>query len=152
MEKPCKNRGKISYMLLGVVCNLLEVLKKTHHFGMDEDLFEAEIHMIKDIKDNEGIHVTGLAEKLNVTKGAVSQILKKLEKKGMIVKERDASNQSRLLLALTPRGEEAYELHARLHREFDDVIDSILQDASGENREFLKNFLVSLNMKLEEFL
>lgn len=139
-------------MLLGVVCNLLEVLKKTHHFGMDEDLFEAEIHMIRDIKENEGIHVTGLAEKLNVTKGAVSQILKKLEKKGMIVKERDASNQSRLALYLTPKGEKAYLFHERLHEDFDGMVESVLDDATPEEVNFLKDFLNELETKLDKYL
>ena len=54
--------------------------------------------MIKSIKENEGIHVTGLAEMLGVTKGAVSQIIMKIEKKKMIVKDTDPRNLSRLVL------------------------------------------------------
>ena len=65
-----------------VVTKLSEIDKRTRYYGTDQSLFEAEIHMIKSIKENEGIHVTGLADMLGVTKGAVSQILKKLETQG----------------------------------------------------------------------
>lgn len=95
--------------------------------------------------------MTGLADKLGVTKGAVSQIIMKLERKGMIIKEKDVSNQSRLVLRLTPKGETAYVNHEKLHQEFDDFINEILKDASEEKIAFLKNFLNSLENKIDHF-
>jgi DNA-binding MarR family transcriptional regulator len=133
------------------VWKLLEVDKKTRYYGTDEPLFEAEIHMIKSIKENEGIHVTGLAEKLGVTKGAVSQIIMKLARKGMIAKDKDINNQSRLILTLTPKGETAYLYHEKFHQEFDSFIEDILKDASEENKAFLKRFLDLLEIKIDHF-
>ncbi len=146
-----KNKTKLSYTLLRVVWKFFEADKKTRYYGTDKQLFEAEIHMIKSIKENDGIHVTGLAELLGVTKGAVSQIIMKLQKKGMIVKDTDPRNLSRLVLSLTPKGEIAYIHHEKLHEEFDSIVNEVLKDASKENLLFLKDFLNSLDAKLDEF-
>ncbi len=75
------NKLKISYTLLRLATKFSEIDKQTSYYGTDKQLFYAEIHMIKAIKENEGIHVTGIAEKLGVTKGAVSQITMKLQKR-----------------------------------------------------------------------
>lgn len=151
MIKNGKNRNRLSYTLLRVVWKLIEVDRKTRCYGTDEQLFEAEIHMIKSIKENEGIHVTGLAELLGVTKGAVSQIIMKLQKKGMIVKDTDPRNLSRLVLKLTPKGETAYINHEKLHQEFDGLVNNALEGASTENVAFLKEFLNLLERSIDKF-
>ncbi|WP_246542920.1 MarR family winged helix-turn-helix transcriptional regulator [Fusibacter paucivorans] len=146
-----ENKNKISYTLLRVVWKLFEADRKSRFYGTDKELFEAEIHMIKAIKDNEGIHVTGLAQLLGVTKGAVSQIIMKLQKKGMIIKETDPNNLSRLVLKLTSTGEIAYSNHEKLHQAFDDLVNDTLKDASDENVEFLGAFLSSLENNIDYF-
>lgn len=145
------NKLKISYTLLRLATKFSELDKQTNYYGTDKKLFEAEIHMIKAIKENEGIHVTGLAEILGVTKGAVSQIIMKLQKKGMIVKEVDPLNSSRLILGLTPKGETAHMHHMKIHEKFDDVVNDILKTASDEEKNFLKKFLHSLEEKIDTF-
>jgi len=146
-----KNRIKLSYTFLRVVTKLSEIDSKTRYYGTDQPLYEAEIHMIKSIKENEGIHVTGLADMLGVTKGAVSQIIKKLESKDMIVKDTDPRNLSRLVLRLTPKGETAYLHHEELHQEFDGLFNATLENASEENKTFLKDFLNSLDEKIDAY-
>lgn len=143
------NKGKISYIFLRVIVKFLDIDKRTRCYGTDKQLFNAEIHMIKAIKENEGLHVTGLANILGVTKGAVSQIIGKLEKKGMIIKDKDADNQSKLILRLSPKGEIAYSSHEKYHQQIDDVVNEILKDASDEEIGFLKDFLLSLDDELE---
>ena len=143
------NKLKISYTLLRLGIKISELDKQTNYYGTDKQLFEAEIHMIKAIKENEGIHVTGLAEKLGVTKGAVSQIIMRLQKKGMIIKEIDPHNLSRLILRLTPKGETAHLHHEKIHQEFDDLVNNILKDSSDEEKTFLKKFLISLEKKVD---
>lgn len=147
-----QNKEKTSYILLRLVYRIFELDKKIRRYGTDKPLFESEIHMIQAIRENEGIHVTGLAEYLNVTKGAVSQVIMKLEKKGMIVKGRDPENQSRLVLTLTPKGETAYRNHEKLHQEFDELVEAILKGTSEEHRSFLKRFMRTLDQRLDAFV
>lgn len=146
-----KNRTKASYTFLRVTTKLSDLDRKLRKYGTDQPLYEAEIHMIKSVKENEGIHVTGLADMLGVTKGAISQNIAKLERKGMIVKAYDPDNLSRLSLRLTPKGEAAYAGHEALHREFDDLFASALAGASEENKAFLKRFLDDLDARLDAF-
>ncbi|MFL0167062.1 MarR family winged helix-turn-helix transcriptional regulator [Clostridium beijerinckii] len=146
-----ERKNKISYILLRILNRFDEIDKKTHCYGTDTPLFSAEINMLRIIKENEGIHVTGIADKLGVTKGAVSQIVNKLNKKGLIKKETDLYNQSKLMLSLTSKGEIAELNHEKLHDEYDSIIDGILKDASNENIEFLKDFLNSFENQMEFF-
>ncbi len=95
--------------------------------------------------------MTGLAELLGVTKGAVSQIIMKLQKKGMIVKDSDPRNLSRLVLRLTPKGETAYAGHEKLHSAFDSIVNGAIQGASPENVAFLKDFLNTLEKRIDDF-
>jgi len=141
----------MSYTFLRVVSKIISLDKKTKYYGTDYPLHDAEIHMIKSIKENEGIHVTGLAYMLDVTKGAVSQIIKRLEQKGMIVKDADPRNLSRLLLRLTPKGEVAYLNHEALHQDLDAIFNDALEDASDENKAFLRNMLDSLERDIDKY-
>lgn len=146
-----QNRTKLSYTFLRIVTKISELDRKTRYYGTDQPLYEAEIHMIKSIKENEGIHVTGLADMLGVTKGAVSQIIMKLEHKGMIIKDTDPRNLSRLVLRLTSKGETAYLHHEKLHQKFDELFNGTLENATEENKAFLKSFLNSLDEQIDIF-
>ena len=138
-------------MILQVFKKLSVIDGRTRNYGTDQPLFDAEVHIVQAVKEHEGIHVTALADMLNVTKGAVSQTLMKLQKKGMVVKEPDSQNQSRLCLKLTPKGEVAYTNHEALHRNFDDALKSILQDETEDHKQFLIKFLTELDSELEKF-
>lgn len=151
MNMKFKNRDKISYTFLRIVSKISEFDKKTRYYGTDKPLYEAEIHMIKSIKENEGIHVTGLADMLGVTKGAVSQIIMKLDHKGMIIKATDPRNQSRLLLRLTSKGETAYMHHEKLHRKYEEIFDDLLENAAEENKIFFRELLNSLEKQIDAF-
>jgi DNA-binding MarR family transcriptional regulator len=140
---------RISYSLLRVVYKFLEIDKETSYYGTDVPLFCSEVHMLKAIKQNEGIHVTGLANIQKVTKGAVSQMIMKLEKKGLIRKEKDINNQSKLVLKLTDKGELACSNHEKFHENIDVMVNEIVKDASEENIRFFKDTLVTLENKLE---
>ncbi|KKX56385.1 hypothetical protein X546_04670 [Brevibacillus borstelensis cifa_chp40] len=142
---------QLSYYFLDAVTAYMD-FEKTTHFLRTKDgkqIYYAEIHTVSAIKENEGIHITALAEKLGVTLGAVSQILIKLEKKGLIKKERDPRNQSRFLLTLTCEGEIAHLNHLRFHEAFDDLVYSVLEGKSEEQVRFLKQCLIDLAAKLQ---
>jgi DNA-binding MarR family transcriptional regulator len=127
--------------------------EKRSHFLKTKDgeiLFPAEIHTVSEIKENAGIHVTALAEKLSVTVGAVSQILLKLERKGLVIKEKDIQNQSRFLLHLTPEGEAVHTNHLEFHKEFDVLFSELVGSESEEKVRFLTDFLTGLRVKIQE--
>ncbi len=146
-----KRKSHISYAILYLAGQISNINNKVRTYGTDAPLHEAEIHMIKAISNGAGISVTELAEKLEVTKGAVSQILNRLNKKGMILKSADPKNLSRLSLSLTEKGECAGKNHALLHEKFDACVASALAGADEKEKEFLLKFLNRLNAEMEKF-
>lgn len=115
-------------------------------------IMASEMDTIKAIGDNEPIYVTELAKKLRVTKGAVSQQLTKLEKKGLIIKKVDEENAAKRAISLTSLGRRMYERHDQFHKELNLFVESLLQSASEESRQFLEMFIEKISGKLwQEF-
>ena len=150
MNKNTSSITELNFAFLHAAYAYIEYEKESHLLKTKdgETLYPAEVHMVSEIKENEGIHITGLADKLSVTIGAVSQILMKLEKKGLITKEKDILNQSRFLLSLTPDGEEIHLNHIKYHEEFDNLLYELIGNESEEKIDFLKDFLTALSAKI----
>ncbi len=90
---------------------------KAHNdYGTGDAYTQLEVHTVSQIEDNPGITVTEIAELNMRTKGAVSQIVTKLENKGLVRREKDPENPRRVCLYVTPLGLEL----SRRHKEFDD--------------------------------
>jgi DNA-binding MarR family transcriptional regulator len=151
METFKNNKHKIAYESLDLAFALMELDKKTRYYGTDVPIFHSEIHVIKAIAEHSCIHVGGLAEILGVTKGAVSEILKKLERKALVKKEVDELNLSRYLLSLTEKGEKAHKNHMHYHSIIDSMVENELQNATEEEVQFLSNFLLALISKVQNF-
>lgn len=78
-------------------------------------LYPSEVHLIDQIGRFPGENLTGLAARLGVTKGAVSQTAKKLEAKGYLERENPAGDRKTVHLRLTDRGREAFAWHQGYH-------------------------------------
>ena len=61
-------------------------------YGTNTLLTHSQIHLIEVIGMHPDLSVTDIAKKLNITKGAVSQQLKRMEAMGMVAKEVDPNN------------------------------------------------------------
>ncbi len=70
-----------------------------------------ETHTITFIDDNPGVSITDIAAYMNRTSSAASQIVSKLERKGLVHKTFTKSNSKTMLLFLTPEGKELSEAH-----------------------------------------
>lgn len=151
MDKVINNKHKIAYDSLHLALALVDLDKKTRYYGTDVPIFYSEIHVIMTIAEHPGIHVGGLADILGVTKGAVSEILKKLERKALVIKEIDELNLSRYSLYLTEKGKKAHSSHMYYHSILNSMVEDELQDASENELEFLSTFLSSLMKKVKIF-
>lgn len=130
---------------------IMEIDNHTMHFETDERLTREEIHLIKLIGDNPGNHVIGLANELEITKAAVSSKLKRLDKKGMIIKEKDPYNSSRLNIALTDKGYVAYNAHESFHERFDKTMIELFESYTEEEIELLLRFAIDSRDVLSRF-
>jgi DNA-binding MarR family transcriptional regulator len=115
--------------------------KQPRKFGIEQDLHSAEIHLIEAVGHHAGVSVTDLAELMGVTKGAVSQTLKKLEGKGLVSKIADPDNSSRLLVHLTSKGKVAFYAHEHWHETMDGGFKEYFFGMPEEQLVFLDEFL-----------
>jgi DNA-binding MarR family transcriptional regulator len=73
----------------------------------------AQIHTVEAIGKQFGNTVTSLSGHFRITKGAVSQIVSKLEKAGFLRKTKRKGNDKEIILALTPKGWKAFAAHEK---------------------------------------
>jgi DNA-binding MarR family transcriptional regulator len=140
----------ISQLLLNVISGFYEKDSKVNYFDTDTLLYHSEIHMVQCIKENENMHLSAIARRLGVTRGAVSQIVMRLEKKGVITKEADQHNGRKLVLRLTAKGETAYASHKRNHDSYNAVTLTLLENADQSKLDFLKDFLAKYEKSLHK--
>lgn len=149
MNNEEQSKEKISSLLLEVFKTFSKLDRENRDYGVGEPVYHSEIYTLAEIKEHEGIHLTALAERCGVTKGAISQVLKKLEQKGLVTKEKDAGNQSRLMLKVTPKGEIAYARHLAYQNRFKQMVVDALRDAPDDKVQFTKDFLGQLERRLQ---
>ena len=105
-------------------------------------LFPSEIHVLLSIEDQQSSNATKLANKLGISKSAVSQTISRLEKKGVIIKNKDPYNKNELILTLTAFGDKAFARYKnrqasnRLH--FNQYLNTLSEDDSEVIHHFLR--------------
>lgn len=92
-----------------------ESYKRQIDYGTGEQYATAEVHLVTQIADNPGITSTEIAHTTGRSKSAVSQIITKLESKGLIRRERSPKNLRFSSLYVTPKGLKL----SKAHKEYD---------------------------------
>ena len=87
-----------------------------------------------------------------MTKGAVSQNLKRTENKGLTLKIEDPQNSSRSIVKLTSKGKTAYFAHKHWHETMDGGFKEFFLNLKPERIDFLIDFLAKLEIFLKKAL
>ncbi len=136
------SRDELENSLYAVIALLSRQAGKKQDYGLTYPLYTSEIHTIHIIGKNNGISPLKLSEELNITKGAVSQTLTKLEKKGMIKREKTGESVKRVMVNLTEEGQQVYEQHRRNHESkverVYEYMSSLPEAESGSIEEFIR--------------
>lgn len=80
----------------------------------------SEIHCIELIGKMDDANVTNIAEKLGMTRGAISKITKKLIDKGVIISYQIDSNKKKVFYELTELGHVINDLHMQWHVDWEE--------------------------------
>lgn len=126
--------------------------KNHKSFGTDVDIYRSEIHIIQLIGDRKGIHISEISRLIGVTKGTVSQIVRRLENKGLVMKRTDEKNNTRQIATLTNKGITAYNAHVEFHQRKHMEMNEFLNSLSMENKAVLKTFLDKAYDMIEDHL
>ncbi|QTL98839.1 MarR family transcriptional regulator [Iocasia frigidifontis] len=128
--------------------NLLE--SEPRDFSTGDLLYSTEIHTIVAIGEKPAINLTQLAENLGVSKSAVSKFIKKLLKKGYVLKSRPVGNHKEVIFNLTDRGKTAFKGHEEFSREIFGSLYDILENIADREIITIENFLKKLNEELDD--
>jgi len=116
--------------------------------GSQLDLYHSERHMLDEIGLNPAMNVTDFANALGVTKGAVSQVVKKLERKGVVRRYKKENSEKEVLIELTETGRAIYLEHRRTNEE---TIKPLLRELENHPDDKVQ-FLVEMFRWIDGFL
>jgi DNA-binding MarR family transcriptional regulator len=125
-----------------LIIKRLTFLEKNSGFSYGQiKLYPSEIHLMLLIGDEQESNATIMAEKLGVTKGAISQTLTRLEKKGILEKTKDPYNKNVLTAIFTPLGQEVLQKHREVRMSFRVQFVHYFASLSDSEREAIGGFL-----------
>ncbi|MBQ9421143.1 MAG: MarR family transcriptional regulator [Lachnospiraceae bacterium] len=153
MNKTLKYNKKVTAD--GSFPSMIDVVEQMRHWSAvktgDIRIMNAEMQLIRTVGRHDGISAGDAAKELGITKGAVSQTMARLDKKGsFILREQDPENASKLRLHLGEDGCRVHEAHERYHRELDALEQDLLRVATPAERAFLEKYLRTICEKLEQ--
>jgi DNA-binding MarR family transcriptional regulator len=147
MEREKESREIMDrFMRLVHKYNAMEKTPARH--GKDFDLFHSERHILDKVGENPGINVTEFAQVAGVTKGAISQVIKKLEQKGLVRRYKKSGNDKEVFIELTEIGKDICQDRKRINQE-------TIQEISEELRRYSDDevaFLLGMFRWFEQFL
>lgn len=141
-------RETIGEQLLDFMTEFFEKDAQSRFFGTDTLLYHSEIHLLAFLKSHPDLHQAEIARALGLTRGAVSQTAKRLERKGFVTKRPCPENSRRVLMLLTEKGQTACRNHEALHRRYERLIAGLLDGADEAQLSFLRKFLRNLKKNL----
>ena len=116
----------------------------------EETFYPSEIHLILFIHKEQNESVTQMAQHLGVTKGAVSQTLARLEKKGVLTRTKIPEKKNEMLAELLPFGREVARKCARVSDSLEARISSYLDQASEAEQAAIAGFVEHMEIALKK--
>jgi len=125
------------------------IARKPIDYGTNDRLYFTEIRTIATVGKSKEINMTRLAEKMFVTKGAISQTVTKLVSKNLMVKL-NTNNKKEFILKLTRKGEVAYKGHESYMWDLFTFAETLYERASVQDRELVKGLFEAIIMNMQE--
>lgn len=125
------------------------ILISPRNFDNELLLYPSEIKALEMIGHFPLINLTQLANRLGISKSAVSKCSSKLLEKELITKEKSATNIREVVFLLTNSGENIYHQLPNKHREFVEPIEACFQGFSFEELESFQTLFSQVFLKLQ---
>ena len=112
--------------------------------------YPSEIHLLLIIREKSATNATKMADELGVTKGAVSQTLTRLEKKGVLKKTKDPYKKNELTLSFTSFGTAAYKHYSSHAARILKKHNYYLKRFTDKEKKTIQRFLTEAEKILDE--
>jgi len=136
-----ENAYKLMEELLWLIEEYVQLAGIPKSYGTDMLFHRLDIHLIETIGAFDGINVTELARKHRITKSAVSQAVRKLEKRELIRRYQRADNKKEILFSLTERGKTAFHAHREYHRKVEGKVSEEISAWSEQDAESVRRLI-----------
>lgn len=138
--------------LIDLFLNILHqysiISRKPKDYGTGDLLYIAEIHTIATVGKNLEINMTRLAEIMGVTKGAISQTIRKLVNKNLIIKS-NTNNRKEVNLRLSPKGRIVYKGQESFQKEIFIFAEKLYEKARPEERAMVRRLFMSISENMQ---
>jgi DNA-binding MarR family transcriptional regulator len=138
--------------LIDLFLNILHLYsiinKKPKDYGTGDLLYFTEIHTITMVGKNRKINITRLAEIMGVTKGAISQTIKKLVSKNLILKT-NLHNRKEINLTLSEKGRLAFKGQKSMQKEIFTFASALYNRGTPEQRDLVRRLFVEISANMQ---
>ena len=117
-----------------------------HHLE-DLGINATQLHLLIEISNQCDINQEKISERCNINKGAVARSIKKLEDKGLVVREIDENNRRQNKVSLTELGKDTLDDSIKILNGWEDEV--ILEKGYVE-KELLQKVLKEISIKTME--
>jgi DNA-binding MarR family transcriptional regulator len=146
--------NSISREILGMLYNAHRFLSRLESeprdYGTEDILYSTDIHTVLGIHAVPGCNLTRLADKLDVSKAAVSKFTAKMERLGYIRKEHSAENGKMVLFTLTKKGKKAVRAHEAFEKKMFGPLTMEIEKLKPGERKTVAAFLQNMHRMTRE--
>ncbi|MGN1182811.1 MAG: MarR family winged helix-turn-helix transcriptional regulator [Faecalibacillus sp.] len=96
--------------------------------GPFKQLTMSEMHVLDAVNKESSPSMSAVANHLNITLGTLTTAVKKIIKKGFLIKEQSKHDQRIYYLRLTESGKEALKIHEQFHKELENMYKNHIPD------------------------
>lgn len=123
--------------------------RKPKDYGTGDMLYLTEIHTIRIVGENEKLNMTNLAKIMGVTKGAISQTIRKLVAKNYIIRE-NTNNRKEFSLRLSDKGKIVFHGQENFRKELFSFAGTLYDQAKPSDRDLVKRLFIAISGNMEE--
>ena len=107
-----------------------QLKKNQHKSGVDKSITLNEVHLIVVIGKNQPLNLVKLSELLEVSRSAITQSVRRLIQKNLVVFDFDSNNGKNKYLRLSEKGIEVFKIHKEQQAYIEKSIFSVLNNYS----------------------
>lgn len=124
--------------------------RKPKDYGTGDMLYLTEIHTIRIVGENENLNMTGLAKLMGVTRGAISQTMRKLVARNYIIKENSGNNRKEFTLRLSEKGKIVFKGQESFQQELFSFAETLYDQAKASDRELVDRLFIAISENMEQ--
>ncbi|PFL57230.1 MarR family transcriptional regulator [Bacillus cereus] len=111
------------------------------HYNYKEVLTHQNIRFLQIISKNEDVTIHFLSKVMALSHNTTSEHVQRLEKKGYVIKKRNAKDERQVIVSLTTKGQDALKQHTELDEEkINQIFESLTVDEQDKILDAFNTF------------